>query len=101
MNKHTPNHSAHWSLQDAKAKFSEVVRRAGAEGPQHVSVHGKEKVVVVSVEEFAKLSAKPTRTGQALIDALRDPRLPKDFTFKRESVYSPVRNVDHLFNDEK
>ena len=52
MNKHTK-----WNLQDAKARFSEVVRKAAEEGPQHVSVHGKEKAVVISAEEYERLTA--------------------------------------------
>ncbi|NBT97438.1 MAG: type II toxin-antitoxin system prevent-host-death family antitoxin [Methylocystaceae bacterium] len=32
-----------WPLQDAKARFSELVRRACSEGPQHVTVHGRYK----------------------------------------------------------
>ncbi|MBK9252415.1 MAG: type II toxin-antitoxin system prevent-host-death family antitoxin [Proteobacteria bacterium] len=31
----------HWLLQDAKARFSELVRKVRSEGPQHVSVHGR------------------------------------------------------------
>ncbi len=31
-----------WQLQDAKAHFSEVVRRAQNSGPQHVTVHGRQ-----------------------------------------------------------
>ncbi len=42
----------HWKLQDAKARFSELVRRARAGQPQHVTVHGKEAVVVVDPERF-------------------------------------------------
>lgn len=34
---------ADWKLEDAKARFSEVVRRARSEGPQRVSVRGKER----------------------------------------------------------
>jgi prevent-host-death family protein len=41
-----------WKLQDAKARFSEVVRRAKAGEPQWVTVHGKEAVVVVDTERF-------------------------------------------------
>lgn len=41
-----------WKLQDAKARFSEVVRRARAGKPQHVTVHGKEAVVVVDPQRF-------------------------------------------------
>jgi prevent-host-death family protein len=43
--------SGQWALQDAKARFSEVVRKARTEGPQRITVHGREEVVVVSVEE--------------------------------------------------
>jgi prevent-host-death family protein len=46
-----------WQLQDAKARFSEVVKRARNEGPQHIRVRGEPAVVVISEEEFAKLTA--------------------------------------------
>ena len=46
-----------WQLQDAKARFSELVRRAHEQGPQHVSVRGEPSVVVVSEEEFARLTS--------------------------------------------
>ncbi|MGL5115214.1 MAG: type II toxin-antitoxin system Phd/YefM family antitoxin [Beijerinckiaceae bacterium] len=79
-----------WKLQDAKARFSEVVRRAKSEGPQHVTVHGREEVVVVSASEFATMSKprKDTRTGADLIEALSHLR---GFKFERESVRSPIR----------
>ena len=38
-------------------------------GPQHVTVHGRDEVVVISAEEFNRL--KGGMTGQALIDALQ------------------------------
>ena len=44
-----------WKLEDAKARFSEVVRQAREEGPQRVSVRGHDAVVVMSVEEFERL----------------------------------------------
>jgi prevent-host-death family protein len=44
-----------WQLQDAKQRLSEVVRQALEEGPQVVTRHGKEAVVVMSMEEFEKL----------------------------------------------
>ena len=56
-------------LQDAKARFSELVRRVRSDGPQHVSVHGRDAVVVVAAEEFRSLQGG--RTGQALIDAIQ------------------------------
>lgn len=45
-----------WKLEDAKARFSEVVRRAGSEGPQMVTVRGAEAVVVLSAGDFERLS---------------------------------------------
>jgi len=49
-----------WQLQSAKQRFSEVVRRALEIGPQMVTRHGRDAVVVVSAEEFHRL-----RTGGA------------------------------------
>jgi len=44
-----------WKLEDAKARFSEVVRRAQNEGPQRVTVRGKDAVVVISISELQQL----------------------------------------------
>jgi prevent-host-death family protein len=41
-----------WKLQDAKARFSELVRRARTGEPQHVTLHGKEAVVVVDPARY-------------------------------------------------
>ena len=56
MNKHTRV----WSLQDAKAKFSEVVRLAQTEGPQMVTVHGREAVTITKSERPALDVSKMT-----------------------------------------
>lgn len=48
--------SAQWTLQDAKARFSEVVRRAMERGPQYVTRSGAEAVVILSARDFAKLA---------------------------------------------
>jgi prevent-host-death family protein len=58
-----------WPLQDAKARFSEVVRLASQVGPQRVTVHGRPAVVIVDAAEFDRL--RGARTGQALIDVLQ------------------------------
>jgi antitoxin Phd len=47
-----------WQLQDAKARFSELVRKAIKEGPQTVTRHGKDAVVVLSVEQYKKLEGR-------------------------------------------
>lgn len=44
-----------WQLQEAKARFSELVKRAAKEGPQHITVHGEPAVVVLSEKEYNKL----------------------------------------------
>jgi prevent-host-death family protein len=80
-----------WALQDAKARFSEVVRKAKTEGPQRITVHGREEVVVISVEEYRRV--KGQQTGQALVDLLQDSPL-RDVDFAREPVYPSVRDVE-------
>jgi antitoxin Phd len=44
-----------WKLEDAKARFSELVRLARSEGPQRVTVRGKDAVVVISAAELDRL----------------------------------------------
>ncbi|OGV63550.1 MAG: hypothetical protein A2498_01500 [Lentisphaerae bacterium RIFOXYC12_FULL_60_16] len=58
-----------WALQDAKAKFSAVVERAQSEGPQLVTRHGEDTVVVVAAEQFHRLTR---RHGQDLIHFFHD-----------------------------
>lgn len=50
-----------WQLQTAKARFSELFRKARAEGPQWVTRQGKDAVVVVAAEEFQRLRAQSRR----------------------------------------
>ena len=45
-----------WQLQDAKNKFSNLVDKAHQEGPQIVTKHGKESVVVLTIEAYKKLN---------------------------------------------
>lgn len=64
-----PNRKGHWKLEDAKARFSELVRRANSDGPQTVTVRGREAVVVLSAEQYARLHQPKDRVP--LIDFLR------------------------------
>ena len=82
--------SGHWVLQDAKARFSELVRRVRSEGPQHVTVHGRDEVVVISAEEFRSLKGDPT--GEALIAAMQaSPHRDIELTPARSPM--PVREI--------
>jgi len=51
-----------WQLQDAKNRLSEVVRKATDEGPQIITLRGDDAVVVVAVDQYARLTHKPKRT---------------------------------------
>lgn len=45
-----------WQLQEAKQKFSRLVQQALDEGPQVVTRHGEEVVIVLSAEEYRRLT---------------------------------------------
>jgi prevent-host-death family protein len=80
-----------WRLQEAKARFSELVRLARSEGPQHVTLHGRDAVVVVGADEFMQLAGE--RSGQCLIDALQaSPH--RDIEIEPPRSAMPVRDVE-------
>lgn len=82
-----------WQLQDAKNKFSEVVRRAEIEGPQIVTKHGKEAVVVVSAKDYEETGkAKPKKNF--IEHLLSIPKLAEDEAFDFGRTDEPGRDVD-------
>ena len=82
--------SGYWLLQDAKARFSELVRKVRSEGPQHVTVHGRDEVVVIAAEDFRRLTGSVT--GKALIEAMQaSPHREIDIEPTRSPL--PVREV--------
>jgi antitoxin Phd len=58
-----------WQLQEAKQRFSELVRRALDEGPQVVTRRGEEVVVVVPAEEFRRMSEQKPDFKEYLMSA--------------------------------
>ena len=58
-----------WKLEDAKARFSEVVRLARERGPQRVTVRGEDAVVVVSAAEYARLAPGAVKASLAAVFA--------------------------------
>ena len=60
--------SSAWQVQDAKNRFSEMLERARKDGPQTVTRHGRKVAVVLSHEEFEKLS----RPKDSLVDFFRN-----------------------------
>lgn len=74
----------HWQLQDAKNKFSNLVDKAQHNGPQVVTKHGKDAVVVLSIDEYKKLIKPKTN----LIKFFQSSPLAKealDFTRSKET----------------
>ncbi len=76
-----------WQLQEAKNRFSEVVNKALSEGPQTVTRHGEEVVVVLSKAEYNRLRKSQTSLVDFFrqsplvgveIDLERDQSLPRD-----------------------
>ena len=56
-----------WQLQEAKNRLSELVRKARAEGPQVITLRGRDAGVVMSANEYGKLS----RPRGSLVDFFR------------------------------
>jgi len=51
---------ATWRLEEAKARFSEVISRALDQGPQYVTVRGKQAVAIIDAAELERmLKASP------------------------------------------
>ncbi len=46
-----------WPVKDAKSRFSELIERADAEGPQVITRHGKAKAVILSAADYRRLKA--------------------------------------------
>jgi antitoxin Phd len=77
----------HWQLQDAKNKFSNLVEKAQHTGPQIVTKHGKDAVVVISIDEYKKLikpktnlvkffQSSPLANGE--LSLTRNKEIPRD-----------------------
>jgi prevent-host-death family protein len=74
-----------WQLQEAKAKFSQLVQKAVDEGPQTVTRHGKDAVVVLSFEDYRKLcECKPGLKEVLMSGPEGDLKLPPRTVQERE-----------------
>src|SRR6202521_6235327 len=79
-----------WQLQTAKARFSEVFRRARSEGPQRITRQGKDAVVMVAEEQFERLAGK-SRQPKSLVEFLRNSPL-RGVNLERDP--DPGRDID-------
>lgn len=47
-----------WQVQDAKQRFSELIRAVQSDGPQVVTRHGQEIAVVIEISEYRHLKGE-------------------------------------------
>jgi prevent-host-death family protein len=72
-----------WQIQEAKAKLSEVIQLASA-APQTITVHGKETAVILSMENYRKI----TKPQMSLYDALQSlPFKDVELDLERDKSY--------------
>ena len=87
-----------WTLQDAKNKFSAVVEAAQRGEPQRVTKRGVEAVVVLSVEEYERLSKLRPKPKKTFVEhILSAPKLPEgcqDLFDKPEPMILEMRDID-------
>ncbi len=78
-----------WQMQQAKASLSELVKRAASRGPQTITLHGRAVAVVLSREDFERLSSN----SRSLVDFMRESPLHglDDLEFPRDR--GPAREV--------
>ncbi|MBI5119922.1 MAG: type II toxin-antitoxin system Phd/YefM family antitoxin [Rhodospirillales bacterium] len=77
----------HWQVQEAKARFSELLRHAAKDGPQAITVRGQTTAVVVSKTEYERLKGRKPSLVKLMqssplagvdLDTKRDRSLPRD-----------------------
>jgi len=75
-----------WQVQEAKARFSELLRASVEEGPQIVSHHGKPTAVMVPIAQWQRLQQRKPRSLKALLlapEARGDLPLPERGRLRR------------------
>ncbi len=72
-----------WQLQEAKAHFSELFRLARESGPQRVTKHGREAVIVIPAEEYERLSSSKGRQGSLVQFFAESPLAGSEIVFER------------------
>ena len=71
-----------WQLQEAKAHLSELVKMVQHNGPQKITVHGRPAAVVLSCEQYDRL----TQVKPSFFDLMRQ---------------SPLKGVNLLIERDK
>jgi antitoxin Phd len=81
-----------WQVQSAKARFSEVFRRARTEGPQRITRQGKDGVVMVAEEQYNRLVGKSHQPKNLVQFFRQSPLVGVELDLKRDR--DPGRDID-------
>ncbi len=59
--------SDHWQIQEAKQRFSEMIRAVTSEGPQIITRHGEDIAIVIDISEFHRMTRSPVNLTDILL----------------------------------
>ncbi|MBF0558189.1 MAG: type II toxin-antitoxin system Phd/YefM family antitoxin [Nitrospirae bacterium] len=79
-----------WQLQEAKARLSELIKKAKKEGPQSITVHGAPTAVVISSKEYERLKHPQ---GSFVEFMRRSPLYGIDLDLKREQTLTREADI--------
>jgi prevent-host-death family protein len=86
-----------WQVQEAKQRFSEVLRRAHDKGPQIITRHGEDVAIVIDMDEYRKVRG----TDRDFMEFLRSAPFPDDFDryLERPPGWDKDRDISFLFEE--
>lgn len=79
-----------WQLQEAKNKFSQVIRQAQQGKPQYITLRGKPAAVIVSIDDYQKLN----QPQNSLSETLMMPLIEKELDLSRNPDTGREINFD-------
>lgn len=82
-----------WQIQAAKAQFSEIIRRARADGPQVVTKQGKPEVVILPIEQYRKLTERVKQPKSLVQFFAESPLSTADLDLERRPDYGRTVNL--------
>jgi prevent-host-death family protein len=90
---------AHWQVQEAKQRFSEVLRAVAKEGPQTITRHGEDVAVVIDIQYYRELTG---RRADDFIEHLKafpkmdseGPDVFDEIEAERRQSFAPARDFE-------
>ena len=79
-----------WQVQEAKQRFSEVLRAVRDDGPQTITRHGEEIAVVIDINEYRRLVGPTPDLTQLLLDG---PPVSDDFAEIMEEIVAERKHA--------